>query len=88
MHLSLRSPRSSGGATFATNLARVEASRLRQSPRWTVGGRMARSTLARLVAKVAVGASFRGPSYQCIVTISGPYVNSRKSGLWARPLTP
>lgn len=39
-------------------------------------------------AKVAVGASFRGPSYQCIATISGPYVDSRKTGLWARPLTP
>ena len=38
-------------------------------------------------ARVAVGGPFRGPSSQCIAQISGPYTDSRQSGLWSRPVT-
>jgi hypothetical protein len=38
-------------------------------------------------ARVAVGGPFRGPSTQCIAQISGPYTDSRQSGLWSRPAT-
>jgi len=37
-------------------------------------------------ARVAVGGPFRGPSSQCIAQISGPYTDSRQSGLWSRPV--
>ncbi|CAN5432075.1 hypothetical protein BH10PSE1_BH10PSE1_20250 [soil metagenome] len=37
-------------------------------------------------ARVAVGSSFRFPSSQCIAQISGPYTDSRQSGLWSRPV--
>ncbi|CAN5153752.1 hypothetical protein BH09PSE1_BH09PSE1_21740 [soil metagenome] len=39
-------------------------------------------------ARVAVGSSFRFPSSQCIAQISGPYTDSRQSGLWSRPVAP
>jgi len=38
-------------------------------------------------ARVAVGGPLRGPSSQCIAQISGPYTDSRQSGLWSRPVT-
>jgi len=38
-------------------------------------------------ARVAVGGAFRGPSSQCIAQISGPYTDSRQSGLWSRSVT-
>lgn len=36
-------------------------------------------------ARVAVGGPSRGPAYQCLAQISGPYTDSRESGLWSRP---
>lgn len=45
-------------------------------------------TCAGNQAKVAVGGPFRGPSYQCIAQITGPYTDSRETGLWARPVAP
>jgi hypothetical protein len=38
-------------------------------------------------ARLAVGGPVRGPSYPCIAQISGPYADSRQTGLWSRPAT-
>lgn len=39
-------------------------------------------------ARVAVGGPLRGPSNQCIAQVTGPYADSRETGLWARPVAP
>ncbi len=39
-------------------------------------------------ARVSVGGPLNGPSKMCVAKISGPYADSRETGLWARPLTP
>lgn len=43
-------------------------------------------TCAGNQARVAVGGPFRGPSSQCIARITGPFTDSRETGLWARPI--
>jgi len=37
-------------------------------------------------ARVAVGGPSRGPSYPCLAQVSGPYTDTRESGLWSRPV--
>lgn len=44
------------------------------------------ATCAGNQARVAVGGPLRGPAIQCIARITGPYTDSRESGLWARPV--
>jgi hypothetical protein len=48
------------------------------------GGGPETGTCVGSQAKVAVGGPFRVPSKQCIAQITGPYTDSRATGLWSR----
>jgi hypothetical protein len=52
-----------------------------------LSGGPGRGTCVGNQARVAVGGPLRGPSVQCIAQITGPYTDSRSTGLWSRTAT-